>query len=141
MIVNIKKLSDDAIIPSYAHATDAGMDLTTTGVEYKDGNFIYHTDLAFEVPEGYVMLLFPRSSNRKTEAYLTNSVGVIDSGYRGEVMVTFKSRDREIIIPPYNVGDRIAQVIILPYPKITFNEVEELSDSDRGTGGHGSTGK
>lgn len=141
MIVNIKKLSDDAIIPSYAHATDAGMDLTTTGVEYKDGNFIYHTDLAFEVPEGYVMLLFPRSSNRKTEAYLTNSVGVIDSGYRGEVMVTFKSRDREIVVPPYNVGDRIAQVIILPYPKITFNEVEELSDSDRGTGGHGSTGK
>ena len=62
-------------------------------------------------------------------------------GYRGEVMVTFKSRDREIVVPPYNVGDRIAQAIILPYPKITFNEVEELSDSDRGTGGHGSTGK
>lgn len=141
MIVNIKKLSDAAIIPSYAHDTDAGMDLTATGVEYKDGNFIYHTDLAFEVPEGYVMLLFPRSSNRKTEAYLTNSVGVVDSGYRGEVMITFKSRDREIIVPPYNVGDRIAQAIILPYPKITFNEVKELSASDRGTGGHGSTGR
>lgn len=79
MKVNIKKLSDLAITPTYAHVTDAGMDLTAIGMEFKDGNFIYHTDLAFEIPEGYVMLVFPRSSNRETQAFLTNSVGVIDS--------------------------------------------------------------
>lgn len=62
-------------------------------------------------------------------------------GYRGEVTVTFKNRDHKDIIPPYNLGDRIAQAIILPYPKIEFNEVEELSDSDRGANGHGSTGR
>lgn len=79
MKVNIKKLNENAVIPKYAHPTDAGMDVTATSLEIKNGNFIYGTGLAFEVPEGYVMLAFARSSIRKTEAYLTNSVGVIDS--------------------------------------------------------------
>lgn len=149
MEVKIKKLSDNAVIPAYAHDTDAGLDLTAVNYEYdreKDCH-IYGTGLAFEIPEGYVGLLFPRSSNRKTEAYLSNSVGVVDSGYRGEVMFSFKNRDRiepdtiPQLVKPYEIGNRIGQLIIIPYPKIEFIEVDELSDSDRGTGGYGSSGK
>lgn len=143
MDVKIKKLCDEAVIPSYAHDTDAGLDLTATSYEYDRTHdcHIYGTGLAIEIPEGYVGLLFPRSSNRKTDAYLTNHVGVIDSGYRGEIMLSFKKRDELDMSRPYMIGDRIGQLIIMPYPKINFIEVEELSDSDRGTGGHGSTGK
>lgn len=152
MEVKIKKLSDKAVIPSYAHDTDAGLDFTVTSYEYKEDIdcHVYGTGLAVEIPEGYVGLCFPRSSNRKTEAYLTNAVGVIDSGYRGEVMASFKNRtplnkgeNAEIpdLVKPYEVGDRVFQMIILPYPKIEFKEVEELSTTDRGKGGHGSTGK
>lgn len=148
MEVKIKCLNDNAVIPKYAHATDAGMDLVATSYEYKEDIHchVYGTGIAVEIPKGYVGLLFPRSSNRKTESYLTNHVGVIDSGYRGEIMVNFKTRDfkeGEIqqLYKPYEVGDKIAQIIIMPYPKIKFVEVEELSDSDRGDCGHGSTGK
>lgn len=154
MKVKIKKLVSEAVIPAYAKPGDAGMDLTAVKVEYDRVSkcFIYHSGLAFEVPEGHVMLLFPRSSNRKTEAYLTNSVGVIDSGYRGEVMACFKRRDNDVfpehkdtfIIEhqaPYKVGDRFAQLMIVPYPQIEFEEADELSDTERGAGGYGSTGK
>lgn len=148
MEVKIKRLNDNAVIPKYAHATDAGMDLVATSYEYKEDIHchVYGTGIAIEIPEGYVGLLFPRSSNRKTESYLTNHVGVIDSCYRGEIMLSFKTRDfkeGEIqqLYKPYEVGDKTAQIIIMPYPKIKFVEVEELSDSDRGDGGHGSTGK
>lgn len=151
MIVNIKKLSPIAAIPTYAKPGDAGMDLVCTGIEY-DTNIdceVYHTSLAIEIPKGYVGLIFPRSSNRKTNAYMTNSVGVIDSGYRGEILVCFKDRDRSNVLDyveisddfAYRVGDRIAQLIIVPYPKIEFNVVEELSKTERGEGGHGSTGR
>ena len=154
MKVKIKKLVPEAVVPAYAKPGDAGMDLTAVKVEYDRVNkcFVYHSGLAFEVPEGHVMLLFPRSSNRKTEAYLTNSVGVIDSGYRGEVMACFKRRDNDVfpehkdtfIIEhqaPYKVGDRLGQIIIIPYPQVEFEEVENLEESNRGEGGHGSTGK
>ena len=146
MLINIKKLIPEAKIPSYAHNGDAGMDVTATSVEYDSKNdcFMYHTGLAFEVPKGFVMLIFPRSSNRKTNYYLCNHVGVLDSTYRGELMLAFKCRDKEHCdknIPPYQVGDRIGQIMILPYPEITYNEVEELSETDRGEGGFGSTGK
>lgn len=143
MKVNIKKLNPNAKIPTYAKHGDAGMDLTAITC-YRDeyDNYVYGTGLAVEIPEGYVGLIFPRSSNRKTSAYLTNHVGVIDSGYRGEIMVTFKSRDYLMTdMPPYKLGDRIAQIIIMPYPKIEFNVVFELSETERGEGGHGSTGK
>src|SRR5574344_1605961 len=92
--VKIKKLIPEAKIPKYAKSGDMGMDLYATGVEYDSKNdlFIYHTGLSFEIPEGYGMLIFPRSSNRKTNVYLTNSVGIIDSGYRGEVLICYKSR-------------------------------------------------
>lgn len=147
MEVKIKKLNDKAVIPTYAHSTDAGLDLTAISYEYKEEYDcdVYGTGLAIEIPEGYVGLIFPRSSNRKTNSYLTNSVGVIDSGYRGEIMISFKNRDVSFFtdkhIRPYNVGDRVAQLIIIPYPSIKLVEVNELSDSERGEGGHGSTGK
>ena len=141
MLVKIKKLKDSAVIPAYAKPGDAGMDLTATSLHYDDyGNNVYGTGLAMEIPEGYVGLVFPRSSNRKTEAYLTNHVGVIDSGYRGEIMVSFKNRSKDDMHAPYKIGDRVAQIIIVPYPQIEFIEVNELSETERGEGGHGSTG-
>ena len=143
MEVKIKKLVQEAVIPAYAHDTDAGMDLTAITYKYDVANdcHIYGTGIAMEIPEGYVGLVYPRSSNRKTNAYLTNHVGVIDSGYRGEIMLSFKNRTIRNYNRPYNIGDRIGQIIIMPYPKIKFVEVDELSDSDRGENGHGSTGK
>ena len=144
MEVKVKKLDDDAVIPAYAYADDAGLDLVATSYEYDTSykNHIYGTGLAIEIPKGFVGLVFPRSSNRKTSAYLTNHVGVIDSGYRGEIMITFKDRDDLLIDPePYQIGDKIAQLIILPYPAITLVEVNELSKTERDDKGHGSSGK
>lgn len=145
MDVKIKKLNPDAIIPSYAKPGDAGMDLTAVSYEYdyKHENHIYGTGLAIEIPEGYVGLIFPRSSNRKTTAYMTNHVGVIDSGYRGEIFITYKNRDddrQKMNTVPYVIGSKVAQLIIMPYPQINLVEVDELSETERGTGGHGSTG-
>lgn len=193
--VKIKKLTENAVIPTKAHASDMGMDIVATSVEYNADMdcYVYHTGLAFELPVGYGMLIFPRSSNRKTNCYMTNSVGILDSGYRGELLVCFKDRTaidvestihtvidflddlsgiydieeiNDILVDvtgsveydktnrnnvlhsakaqlediPYKVGDRIAQIVIVPYPQICFNEVDTLNDSDRGEGGHGSTG-
>ncbi len=143
--VNIKKLSDNAVIPTYAKDGDAGMDLTATSKSYDDhGNVCYGTQLAFEIPKGFVGLLFPRSSNTKKDLILGNSVGVLDSGYRGEVVFKFREllpseRDIEFGAREYEVGDRIGQIIIMPYPQIVFNVVDELSNSDRGVGSFGST--
>ena len=148
MDVKIKKLHEGAVIPSYAKPGDAGLDLTAVSYNYKKDIdcHVYGTSIAVEIPEGYVGLVYPRSSNRKTDAYMPNSVGIIDSGYRGEIMVSFKLRDRDVksipqIFKPYKVGDRIAQLIIVPYPKIEFKVVDELSTTERGENGHGSTGK
>ena len=143
MKVKFKKLIPTAQAPKFAHRGDAGADLFATSYEYdaEHDNYVYGTGLAVEVPEGHVMLIFPRSSNRKTDCYMTNHVGVVDSGYRGEVMVTFKSRDRNFLTKPYEIGDRIAQAIILPYPGVEYEETDELSETERGTGGHGSTGR
>ena len=142
MQVKIKKTLPNAVIPTYAHDTDAGLDLTAASVHYDKelDCWIYDTGIAIEIPEGYVGLVFPRSSNRKTNYYLTNHVGVIDSGYRGSITASFKGRDWNTNQASYNLGDRIVQLIIMPYPKIEFNEVDTLSNSDRGTNGHGSTG-
>lgn len=147
--VKIKKLVPEAVIPKYAHPTDAGMDLTAISMEYKDGVYIYGTGLAIEIPKGYVGMIFPRSSNFKQDLWLTNSVGIIDSAYRGEIKFMFKNVVTQITpeevdnyIPKiWEVGDRIGQLIIMPYPSVAFEEVSELSESDRGTGGFGSTGK
>ncbi len=140
--VNIKKLSDDAVIPTYAKDGDAGMDLTATSKTYDEyGNVCYGTSLAFELPKGFVGLLFPRSSNTKKDLILGNSVGVLDSGYRGEVVFKFKTIDSvNDVYGIYQVGDRIGQIIIMPYPQVVFNVVGELSNTDRSVGGFGSSG-
>ena len=139
MKVKIKKLHPNAVIPSYAKDGDAGMDLTAVSIAYdKNGNVVYGTGLAFEIPDGYVGLLFPRSSNTKKDLVLMNSVGVLDSGYRGEV--TFKFRPLKKPSIGYEKGDRIGQIIIMPYPYIEFEEADELSKTERGANGYGSTG-
>lgn len=190
MKVKIKKLHPDAVIPKKAHLTDAGFDLVATSrVFAADGTATYGTGLAFEIPEGHVGLLFPRSSIYKKDQMQTNSVGVLDAGYRNEVFFKFKPTlvyiDNPEIIPStatrpdqhdgtdqvdaatqqvsfhgrdrrypdvgegfepfpfraYEVGERIGQLIIIPIPDVEFEEAGELSQSDRGQGGFGSTGK
>jgi dUTP pyrophosphatase len=144
MTVNIKKIHPNAVIPSYAKSGDAGLDLVATTIIGETlGSITYGLGIALEIPEGFVGLVFPRSSIRKTNLQLSNSVGVIDSGYRGELQATFNkiqgidNVERE----NYKVGDRVCQIIIIPHPPIEFNEVNELSNTERGEGGFGSTGK
>ena len=140
LIINIKKTNELAIIPKYAHSTDAGMDLVAVSMNETDKYIEYDTGIALEIPKGYVGLVFPRSSVSKLDLVQANSVGVIDSSYRNSIKVRFKKlKDDGVCV--YAPGERIAQLIILPYPIIGFNEVEKLSDSDRGLGGFGSTGK
>jgi dUTP pyrophosphatase len=141
MKVRIKKLNQNAVIPTYAKYGDAGMDLVATRIiSNTTFDVSYGTDLAMEIPNGFVGLVFPRSSIRKYELVLSNSVGVIDSGYRGELQATFK-KENGLDSLAYKVGDRIAQIMIIPYPPVEFDEVAELSDTERGDGGFGSTGK
>lgn len=126
----------------YAKSGDAGVDLTATSKSFDDnGNIVYGTNICMEIPEGYVGLIFPRSSISKKTLIMTNCVGVIDSGYRGEIQFKFKRTQQEIgHIFDYNIGDRIGQLIILPYPHVEFEKVEELSSTERGNQGWGSTG-
>lgn len=139
MMINIKKLHPDAKIPKYAKSGDAGMDLTATTSEIIDQYHIkYGFGIAIEIPYGYVGLVFPRSSIYKQGQLLTNSVGVIDSGYRGEISAVMLGNKLDIT---YKVGERAAQLLILPYPQIEFIETIDLSDSERGSNGYGSSGK
>lgn len=139
--VKIKKLNPNAVVPKYAKPGDAGLDLTAVSKTILTDNVIYGTGLAFEIPSGYVGLVFPRSSLSKYDLILSNHVGVIDSGYRGEVMLNFKTyRGNYISNGNYSVGDRIGQILIIPYPEIQFEETNDLSSSERGSGGFGSTG-
>ena len=138
MKVNIKKLHPDAVIPKYAKRGDAGLDLTAVDVVADENTLTYKTGLAVEIPSWHVGLLFPRSSVYKTGQTLTNCVGVIDSGYRGEIMLKYTLSP---YAKEYDIGDRVGQLIIMPYPKIDFVEVDALIPSDRGEGGYGSTGR
>ena len=140
MQVNIKKVKKYAQLPQKMHETDAGFDLAANNVVEKENNIIsYGTGLAFEIPKGYVGLIFPRSSIGKTCLHLCNGVAVIDSGYRGEVKAEFRI-DHNSNLRRYKVGERICQIVILPYPEIYFNETKTLLKSDRGEAGFGSTG-
>ena len=165
MKVNIKKVHPDAKIPTYAKPGDAGMDLTAVSrvfvdrsAEGKPDYIEYDTGLAFEIPEGFVGFLFPRSSNSNVDMYLSNHVGVSDSQFRGTVKFRYKIdhdydefielkddkciyyyNDLECYSTIHQVGDRIGQLIILPYPQIEFVEVDELSETERGESGFGST--
>lgn len=192
--IKLKKLDKNAVIPQYAHDGDVGMDLTAISVEYdrEHDMYIYHTGLAFETDKHYGIFLFPRSSNRKTDAYLCNHVGIADSAiYRGEIILCFKNRtsldvraeidksrcfisrlsyepfttssgdsvvfnwthiardaenagnwiyDNPMQYAPYQVGERVAQMVVLPYPNVKISKREELSETERGSGGFGSTG-
>lgn len=134
------KLSEGAVMPKYAKPGDAGMDLTAISekiINEKDFGYIeYGTGISLEIPEGYFIDIRPRSSISETGLFLANAPGTIDSQYRGELKCRFKW------VPgtkKYEVGDRIAQIILLPYPKIEWEEVNELKATERGDGGFGST--
>lgn len=176
-VVKFKKLHENAEIPTYAHDGDIGMDIKCVSMEYNTrlDSYIYHTGLACETERGVGCYLMPRSSNVKTESYLPNSIGLIDTfTYRGELCFVFKTRDsiytklicdmfynwlnlpwykklcsyRQLFIDydpmdyaPYKVGDRIGQMVFFEYPTVNVVEVDELSVTERGEGGFGSTGK
>ena len=130
--------------PKRATSGAAGFDMTA--ISYEETTQIkmglpvahfyrYHTGIAIELPPGWSALVFPRSSIVKTGAMLGNSVGVIDSDYRGEITLCFKAK-----YPPYSVGERIGQLVIVPLPDVVLEEAVELSETERGAGGYGSTG-
>lgn len=151
MKLKIKKLDPRAVLPKFQTDGSAGMDLTAIdmAMEIIDSSYVdiafdishykmvYNTGLAFEIPKGHVGLIFPRSSIHKYDVNLTNCVGVIDSDYRGEVKFVFKTLGNKV----YEIGDRIGQLVIMKLPEIEVEEVNELSDTERGTGGFGSTGR
>jgi len=141
MQVKIKLLAENAVKPKYAKESDAGLDLVATSIiNHTPTQITYGLGLAIEISKGFVGLVFPRSSIRNYDLALTNSVGVIDSGYRGELQATFhKTKGLESKV--YEIGDRAVQIIIIPYPTIELEMVDELSDSERGIDGFGSSGK
>lgn len=170
--VFLKKLDERAVIPTYAHDGDVGMDLTAIEVEYDADKdmYIYHTGLAFASDFNIGQFLFLRSSNCKTECYLCNQVGIADSAiYRGEIQLRMKLRDsietmtlietfksgynlyesklsemknraKNLEFAPYKVGDRVGQMVFLPYPTVNIEVVDKLDDSIRGNGAFGSSG-
>ena len=158
MKLRFKKLDENAVLPSYAKEGDAGLDITAISdpspTISSNGEDLWHyieykTGLSVEIPEGYVGLLFPRSSVSKSALILANSVGVVDSGYRGEICFRFKldghvskeAQEFKVKIASYKAGDRIGQLVVLPYPKIEAEWAETLSSSQRGETGFGSSGK
>ena len=142
MRIKVKKLNSDAVIPSKANEGDAGFDLTAVTVSAEPDKIIcYGTGLAIAIPEGYVGLLFPRSSVAKKSLSLANSVGVLDSGYRGEVKLKFRQEDHYTHTQrTYQVGERVGQLVVVKLPELGIEEVDELDDTSRGSGGFGSSG-
>lgn len=140
MNVKVKKLNENAVVPKYAKPGDAGLDLTAVSKSTEGRNVVYGTGLSIEIPDGYVGLLFPRSSLTNYDLSLGNHVGVVDSGYRGELLFKFKRTDLQAFAKEYQVGDRVGQLLIMPYPKVELVEVKELAESVRGKSGYGSSG-
>lgn len=146
--LRVKRLRDDAILPKYATPGAACFDLHAVGLPYfgesadsdkEPPTNVYSTGLAFEVPEGHVMLVFSRSGHGfRDNVRLANCVGVIDSDYRGEVKVKLTADEGGYLM--VNNGDRIAQAMVIPVPAIELVEVDKLGDTARGAGGLGSTG-
>lgn len=147
MKIKFKKLSEKAVTPTKAHASDGGFDLTATSRAVRPYYIEYGTHLSVSVPEGYIGLLFPRSSVSDKPLNLANSVGVLDPGYQGEVKLRFRKTigaaihtDSESEL--YRIGDRIGQLVILELPKFELEEVENFTTkTDRGTGSFGSSNK
>lgn len=154
--LKIMRIHPDAVLPKYAKPGDAGMDLTVIDdgkpvfpLDSPHASFLYleyQTGLIMEIPEGYVGLIFPRSSQSNTGLILANCVGVIDSGYRGPVSFRFKVDGAATYLEGvkglkrYVKGDRAGQLIIMPVPAVRIEEVKAVSQTERGTGGFGSTG-
>lgn len=155
--IKIKRLDERAVLPTKAYPTDAGFDMTAISLEYDEyGNAVFGFGWAFEIPEGYGGFLFPRSSATKYDVEMNNSVGIVDCWYRGEV----KAKFRPISTKPvrgsqtdsvevycdgkariFKVGEKVAQMVILKLPQVEFVESDELSDTPRGAGGWGHSGK
>lgn len=148
MKIRFKKLHPLAETPTRGTPFSAGYDLKAVALERRpilgDGRdlIIYRTGLAVEIPAGYVGLLFPRSSVCKTPLRMSNCVGVIDADYRGEISAVFDAQDHWAASRyGYLVGDRIGQLVIVPFVDVDWDESEELSQTQRGSGGYGSTGR
>ena len=164
--LKIKKLYDEVPTPTYGTSGSAGLDLTAMSRFYdENGNVVYGTGIAVEIPEGYVGLLFPRSSITKKDIIVKNCVGVIDSDYRGEILLkcaptlAFVSNDDKYKYgidleqdwfddvsytkdnQNYEIGDKCCQLILVEIPKVNIQIVDYLSKTERGTGGYGHTGK
>lgn len=145
--VKFKRTHELAVEPKKATDGSAAVDLVAVSfLASEDEDYVeYFTGLHVAIPEGYVGLIFPRSSISNTSQWLANSVGVIDSDYRGEIRVRMKSSFDKTKYArnekKYQVGDRLAQMVIMKLPEVKYEEVEELSDTVRGSGGWGSTGK
>ena len=142
LTLKVKRLPDTAKLPTYAHDGDACFDLYADSVTSSHGRTVFTcgTGLAVDIPQGYALMVYSRSGhgfNHYTR--LSNAVGVVDSGFKGELMVKLTC-DRQLTYHPV-VGDRIAQAMLIPVPVVTFEEVDSLSESDRGAGGFGSSGK
>lgn len=144
MNLKFKKITLQAVEPSYMKDGDAGLDLTARSI-VKNSLFSvwYNTDIAVEIPKNYFGMLPPRSSiTNDGNLYMANSVGILDSGFRGGIQVRFNRTLKGFFTrQKYNVGDRIAQLIIVPFKNVTLEEVENLSKTNRNTGGYGSTNK
>lgn len=145
MNINIMKVRENAKLPTYGTDGAGAFDLyAAETIEVKGHGNKIHLGIAVEVPEGYVMLIMPRSSmGTKTKLRMSNSIGVIDSDYRGEICAVYDN-DEDVLswAPSYVVeGARVAQGFVIPVPRVEFTEVDQLSKTARGTGGFGSTGK
>lgn len=143
MEVRIKKLTENAVIPTYGSEFSAGADLYACleeAVTIQPGEtYLVKTGLAMEIPEGFAGLIYARSGLASKKGLApANKVGVVDADYRGEIMVALHNHSNvEALVEP---GERIAQMVIAPFLKAEYQVVEELSDTVRGTGGFGSTG-
>lgn len=145
MLVKVKKLNPDAVLPSSSNETDAGFDLVATDDGEIKGTYIqYKTGISIEPEIGYHTEIFPRSSISKTDLVLANSIGLVDEGYRGEILVRFKIVPRQDDKPfpvIFKKGDRIAQLVVRKTERAIFEWRDELSDTTRGESGFGSSGK
>lgn len=142
--IAVKKLDDRAILPTYGSEYAAGADLyalTEGEVSFQPNETkLIRTGLAMEIPEGYAGLIYARSGLASKRGLApANKVGVVDADYRGEVMVAL--HNHSAVEQKITSGERIAQLVVAPFLKADFSEVEALSDTVRGTGGFGSTGK
>lgn len=146
MKLNVKKTTPDSVLPTYATDGSNALDLVCTAVVIHPDYAEVRTGISVEIPEGYVGLLFPRSSVSTKNLVMANSVGVIDSDYRGELMLRFKvldqaSRGAFKYSSLYNQGEKCGQLMVVPCPKLEVVEVKELGETVRGSGGFGSTDK